>query len=221
MRQAGWKLSLAALVGLLVLLTASLVAAQWGLIQQGVDAAKGAKQAEQKPTPAPSESGGIPNLAQTGAVNKAPVTYKNAARNFSFTLPVGWEQVKDANAMDISVGKPGTRSAFLVHMTRMVSSFPAKASVDASLKTAKEEMAIGKLISAKRRDDPPGPKPTVIGWEIIESPTGGGGSHQRIIWQCYDGQNYYYNFMTSTSPEQFNASRAELQGIINSVRFGH
>ncbi len=220
MRKQVWKLSLAALVGLLVLFTASLVAAQWGVIQQGVDAARGAKEAEKKPAPAQTESGGIPNLAQTGEVNKAPVTYKNTARSFSFTLPVGWEQVKDANAMDISVGKPGTRSAFSVHMTRMVPSFPAKASVDASLKTAKEEMTIGKLISAKRRDDPPGPKPIVIGWEIIESPTGGGGSHQRIIWQCYDGQNYYFNFNASTSPEQFNASRAELQGIINSVRFG-
>jgi hypothetical protein len=49
----------------------------------------------------------------------------------------------------------------------------------------------------------------------------GNGSHQRIIWQCYDGDNYYYNFMVSTSPEEFNAVRAELQGIINSVRFGN
>ena len=54
MRKQGWKLGLAVLVGLSVLLTASLVAAQWGLIQQGVDAAKGAKQAEQKPAPTKS-----------------------------------------------------------------------------------------------------------------------------------------------------------------------
>ncbi len=220
MRKLGWRLGVAVLVGLCVVLSASLVLAQWGAIQQGVGAAKGAKEAEKKPAPAQPEAGGIPNLAQTGEVNKAPVTYKNTARNFSFTLPAGWEQVKDANAMDLSVGKPGTRSAFSVHMTRMVPSFPAKASVDASLKTAKEEMTIGKLISAKRRDDPLGPKPIVIGWETIESPTGGGGSHQRIIWQCYDGQNYYFNFNASTSPEQFNASRTELQGIINSIKFG-
>lgn len=220
MRKLKWKLVMAVLVGLSVLLTASLVAAQWGMIQQGVDAAKGAKPAQEKPTPAQTESGGIPNLAQTGEVNKAPVTYKNTARNFSFTLPAGWEQVKNPNAMDLSVGKPGTRSAFSIHITQMVPSFPAKASVDASFKTAKEEITINKLIAAKRRDDPPGPKPIVIGWETIESPTGGGGSHQRIIWQSYDGQNYYFNFNASTSPEQFNASRAELQGIINSVHFG-
>lgn len=95
-------------------------------------------------------------------------------------------------------------------------SFPAKASVDASLKTAKEEVTINKLLTAKRRDDAGG---KIIGWEIVESPTGGGGSHQRIIWQCYDGQNYYYNFNAATSPEQFNASKAELRGIINSIKF--
>ena len=155
-------------------------------------------------------------MAQTGPVNQAPVTYKNTARNFSFTLPAGWEPVKNPNANDVSVGKPGTRSAFVIHITQMVPSFPAKASVDASLKTAKEEVTINKLLAAKRRDDAGG---KIIGWEIIESPTGGGGSHQRIIWQCYDGQNYYYNFNAATSPEQFSASRAELQGIINSIKF--
>ena len=47
--------------------------------------------------------------------------------------------------------KSGTTRAFIWHITRMVPSFPAKASVDASLKTAKEEVTIGKLLSAKRR----------------------------------------------------------------------
>ncbi len=217
MRKVTLTLGILSLIGLFL---APAGLAQWGAIQSGADALKRAKEGEKKPEPAKQESSGIPNLAQTGPVNQAPVTYKNTARNFSFTLPAGWEPVKNPNANDISVGKPGTRSAFVVHITQMVPSFPAKASVDASLKTAKEEVTINKLLSAKRRDDPPGPKPLVIGWEIIESPTGGGGSHQRIIWQCYDGQNYYYNFNAATSPEQFNASKAELQGIINSVKFG-
>ncbi len=217
MRKVTLTLGILLLIGLFL---APAGLAQWGAIQSGADALKRAKEGEKKPEPAKQESSGIPNLAQTGPVNQAPVTYKNTSRNFSFTLPAGWEPVKNPNANDISVGKPGTRSAFVVHITQMVPSFPAKASVDASLKTAKEEVTINKLLSAKRRDDPPGPKPLVIGWEIIESPTGGGGSHQRIIWQCYDGQNYYYNFNAATSPEQFNASKAELQGIINSVKFG-
>jgi len=218
MRKAVVTFGLAALVGLsLLLIIPPDLSAQWGMIQQGVDAARGAKKAQE---PAKQESSGIPNLAAAGPVTSAPTTYKNTARNFSFTLPAGWEPVKDPNAMEVSVGRPGTRSVFIIHITRLVPSFPAKAAVDAALETAKEEVTIDKLIAAKRRDDPPGPKPLVVGWEIIESPTGGGGSHQRIAWQCYDGQNYYYNFMTATSPEQFDASRAELQGIINSVRFG-
>lgn len=217
MRKATVILGILALIGLFL---APAGLAQWGAIQSGADALKRAKEGEKQPEPAKQEASGIPNLAQTGPVNQAPVTSKNTARNFSFTLPAGWEPVKNPNANDISVGKPGTRSAFVIHITQMVPSFPAKASVDASLKTAKEEVTINKLLSAKRRDDPPGPKPLVIGWETIESPTGGGGSHQRIIWQCYDGQNYYYNFNAATSPEQFNASKGELQGIINSVKFG-
>ncbi len=214
MKKAALTMALVCLGISLLLLGPADLAAQWGAIQQGVDAAKGAKQAQE---PAKKEeASGIPNLAQTGPVNQAPVTYKNTARNFSFTLPAGWEPVKNPNANDVSVGKPGTRSAFVIHITQMVPSFPAKASVDASLKSAKEEVTINKLLSAKRRDDAAG---KIIGWEIVESPTGGGGSHQRIIWQCYDGQNYYYNFNAATSPEQFNASKAELQGIINSVKF--
>lgn len=214
MKKAALTMALVCLGISLLLLGPADLSAQWGAIQQGVDAAKGAKQAQE---PAKKEeASGIPNLAQTGPVNQAPVTYKNTARNFSFTLPAGWEPVKNPNANDVSVGKPGTRSAFVIHITQMVPSFPAKASVDASLKSAKEEVTINKLLSAKRRDDAAG---KIIGWEIVESPTGGGGSHQRIIWQCYDGQNYYYNFNAATSPEQFNASKAELQGIINSVKF--
>lgn len=214
MKKAALTMALVCLGISLLLLGPADLSAQWGAIQQGVDAAKGAKQAQE---PAKKEeASGIPNLAQTGPVNQAPVPYKNTARNFSFTLPAGWEPVKNPNANDVSVGKPGTRSAFVIHITQMVPSFPAKASVDASLKSAKEEVTINKLLSAKRRDDAAG---KIIGWEIVESPTGGGGSHQRIIWQCYDGQNYYYNFNAATSPEQFNASKAELQGIINSVKF--
>ncbi len=213
MRKVTLTLGILALIGLFL---APAVFAQWGAIQSGADALKRAKESEKQPEPAKPEASGIPNLAQTGPVNQAPVTYKNTSRNFSFTLPAGWEPVKNPNTGEVSVGKPGTRSAFIIHYTQMVPSFPAKAGVDASLKTAKEEVTINKLLSAKRRDDAGG---KIIGWEVVESPTGGGGSHQRIIWQCYDGQNYYYNFNAATSPEQFNASRSELQGLINSVKF--
>jgi hypothetical protein len=140
MRKVVVAMTMACLGISLLLLGPADLPAQWGAIQQGIDAAKGAKQTQE---PAKKEeASGIPNLAQTGPVNQAPVTYKNTVRKFSFILPTGWEPVKDPNANDISVGKPGTRSALAIHITQMVPSFPAKASVDASLKTAKEEVTI-------------------------------------------------------------------------------
>ncbi len=206
---------------LAVLFMALPVSGQWGLIKEGVDAARRAKK-EPAREPAKQESGASPQTAPGGPVLAAPTLYKNTGRNFSVTLPAGWQPIANPNGLNVSVMKAGTSRAFIWHITRMVPSFPAKASVDASLKTAKEEVTIGKLLSAKRRDQGRRPgKKGVIGWEIMESPTGGGGSHQRIIWQCYDGDNYYYNFMTATSPEDFKAARRELQGIINSVKFGN
>lgn len=225
MRKAVWLSGSMALLGILSLLfISSITFAQWGAIQQGVDAARKAKQESAKPEPAKQEKEGPLNFAddpKTGPVSTAPVTYKNTARNFSFTIPAGWKKVKgDVNSEDVQFGKPGTTMFFHVHYTQMVPSFPAKASVDASLKTAKEEVTIGKLLSAKRRDDGVPGKKGVIGWEITESRKGGGGSHQRIIWQCYDGNNYYYNFGVVSHPDQFEASRAELQRVLDSVKFG-
>jgi hypothetical protein len=60
----------------------------------------------------------------------------------------------------------------------------------------------------------------VIGWETMESPTKGSGGFQRVQWQCYDKDNYYYSFMAHSDPRQFSQHRAALQGIIDSVRFG-
>jgi hypothetical protein len=74
----------------------------------------------------------------------------------------------------------------------MVPSFPRKAAVDAGYKQAMEEKSIGKYLSVKRRD-----QGDVIGWETIETAEKGSGGFQRIQWQCYDGQNYYYSFMAA------------------------
>jgi hypothetical protein len=197
-------------------------AAQWGAIQSGIDAAKGAKQAQE---PAKKqESGGAMNLAadEKKTTFTAPTTLKNNARKFSFTIPAGWQQVGGdvQDERGASFGKPGTTMSFSFHCTQMAPSFPAKTSVEQSLKSAKEEVTIGKLISANRRDDPSGPNPIVIGWQIVQTRKGGSGSHQSIIWQCYDKQNYYYNFNATSHPDQFDASRAELEKVINSVHFG-
>jgi hypothetical protein len=196
--------------------------AQWGgVIQKGVESARPpAKQEPAKQEPAKQDPNAPLNFTddqKTGPVFSTPQTFKNTERNFSFTVPAGWKRTEGSpNASGEGFGKPGTTRFFHIHYTQMVPSFPAKASVDASLKTAKEEITIGKLLSAKRRDDA-GDK--VIGWEIVESRKGGGGTHQRIIWQCYDKNNYYYNFGVVAHPDQFEAARAELQGILNSIKF--
>ncbi|MDP3182950.1 MAG: hypothetical protein Q8M54_09065 [Desulfobaccales bacterium] len=223
MRKTARTFSVTVLVGLGVLLIASLALAQWGAIQSGADALRRAKEAEKQPAPAQQDPNAPMNLAQDPKKTtlSAATTFKNNARRFSFTIPAGWQQlggdVQDERG--VNFGKPGTTMGFSFHCTQMPPSFPAKSSVETSLKTAKEEITIGKLMSAKRRDDPPGPKPRVIGWEIVQTRKGGTGSHQSIIWQCYDGQNYYYNFNVVSHPDQFNLNRAEMEKVINSVKF--
>jgi hypothetical protein len=99
----------------------------------------------------------------------------------------------------------------------MVPSFPRKAAVDAGYKQANEEMTIRKYMAVKRRDQ--GGTSGILGWETIETAEKGSGGFQRIQWQCYDKNNYYYNFVTSSEPKDFSANRSEMQRIIDSIRF--
>ena len=152
----------------------------------------------------------------------APTVFRNADRRFEFIIPAGWVQESgDVQSEQGAVFQKSDHSiTFTFHMTQMVPSFPAAASVSASLTQANEEVQIGKLLSARRRDGgvkAPG-TPRAIGWEVTESEKGAGG-FQRIIWQCYDQDNYYLNFMTATEPKKFQAVRAEMQQIINSITF--
>ena len=222
MRKLKWNLGVAVLVGLCVVLTASLVAAQWGLIQQGVDATKGAKEAEKKPAPDKAYEGSVSRDDKVTGVSTAPVTYQNKVRNFSYTIPAGWrlergDPTGNAERDNIIFIKPGTTCGFNIHWTQMVPSFPRKAAVDASYKQSMEEKGIGKYLAVKRRDQ--GGKDGVLGWETIETAEKGSGGFQRIQWQCYDGQNYMYSFMAHSEPKDFNANRAELQRIIDSIQF--
>jgi hypothetical protein len=203
--------------------------AQWGAIQSGVNAVRKAKEAEKQPPPA-----GQPTKAYEGSasmsdtktgVSTAPVTYRNKVRPFSYTIPAGWrlergDPTGNAERDNIIFMKPGTTCGFTIHWTQMVPSFPRKASVDASYKQAMEEKSIGKYMAVKRRDQGGKGKDRVIGWETIETAEKGSGGFQRIQWQCYDGQNYYYSFIAHSEPKDFNANRADLQRIIDSIRFG-
>jgi hypothetical protein len=222
MRKAVWMLTVVALCGLSFLALAPPdLLAQWGVIQRGVEAARPAAEPQQSPAGKAYEGSASMSDTKTG-VSAAPVTYQNKVRNFSYTIPAGWrlergDPTGNAERDNIIFMKPGTTCGFNIHWTQMVPSFPRKAAVDAGFKQAKEEMSIHKYLAVKRRDQ--GGKDGVIGWETIETPEKGSGGFQRVQWQCYDGQNYMYSFMAHSEPKDFNANRAELQRIIDSIQF--
>ncbi len=153
------------------------------------------------------------------AGSASPVTYTNSARNFSFTIPAGWEIVSgDPNSDDVVFRKSGASWGFGIHMTRMLPSFPRKAAVDAGLKQDKERIKINQVLEARRRDEGNLKKKcSLIGWEFTEAPQTNG--IERIIWQGYDRDNYYINLMAYSSTQDFNAARTTLREIMDSIRF--
>lgn len=218
MRKTVWMLTIVAFCGLFFLASAPPdLLAQWGVIQKGIEATKPG-QPETKPAPAAKEDPNAPlNRGKMGETFQAPMTFKNK-RNFSYTIPAGWQKEQgDPTGESAGFGLPGTTASFTIHINQMVPSFPRKASVDASYKQAMEEKTIGKYMSVKRRDQ--GGKSGVIGWETIETAEKGSGGFQRIQWQCYDKDNYYYSFIACVNPQQFSQHRAVMQQIIDSVRF--
>jgi len=220
MRKTVWLLTVVALCGLSFLALAPPdLLAQWGVIQRGVEATRPGQPEAAKPAPTKAYEGSASMSDTKTGVSTAPVTYQNKVRPFSYTLPPGWrlERGDSTGNADIIFMKPGTTCGFTIHWTQMVPSFPRKAAVDASYKQAMEEKGIGKYLAVKRRDQ--GGKDGVIGWETIETAEKGSGGFQRIQWQCYDGQNYMYSFMAHSEPKDFNANRADLQRIIDSIRF--
>lgn len=186
--------------------------AQWGGVQKGIDTLQKGKEATTPTTPgapAPGKSGG----------STAPATYKNTARGFSYTIPAGWEKIEgDPNSEAVGFKKSGTSWGFSIHMNQMTPSFPRKSAVDAGLKQDKERISIKQVLEAKRRDAGDQKKKCgVIGWEQTEAPQKNG--IQRIIWQSYDGDNYYMNIMAFSSNEDFAAAKATLREIMDSIKF--
>ena len=220
MRKLIWSMGILGLLGLLALPWW----AQWGAIRSGIDAVRRGQQESQKPSQPHKAYEGSASMQDTKTgVSTAPVTYNNKVRNFSYTIPAGWRLERGnptgaADRTDIIFMKPGTTCGFTIHWTQMVPSFPRQASVNASYKQAREEKTIGKYISVKRRNQKVG-KRGIIGWETIETAAKGSGGFQRIQWQCYDSNNYMYSFMAASEPKDFNANRAQMQQLINSIRF--
>jgi len=195
----------------ILFIVTNLAQAQFGFIQQGLDSAKGKK----------SDASNVADENTGGKGYAAPQTFTNAERRFSYTVPAGWRlQGGEPTGNNPVFMKPGTTLSFQFHFTAMTPDFPAGASVAASLKQAQQEIKTGKYSEARRRDDGDYKKKCgAIGWEVVETPSGGGGSHQRIIWQCYDGQNFYFNFMAASHPDQFEQAKIELRSVMDSIKF--
>ncbi len=157
--------------------------------------------------------------------SSAAATYTNTDRKFSFVIPAGWsKQSGDVNSDSVLFMKVPIAStcSFQFHLNRMQLDFPAEASVSASLKSAKKDIQIDKNLSAKRRDESGKENNKTVrftrGWELVEK--GKAGGHQRIIYQAYDRENYYMNFMGAAETEHFEECRPELKEIVDSIKFG-
>ena len=136
MRKAAWKIRVAVLFGLCVLLAASLALAQWGAIQSGVDAARRAAEAEKQPQqqsqPTKAYEGSARPDDKVTGVSTAPVTYQCKIRSFSYTIPAGWRLERGNPAgsaderQDIIFMKPGTTCGFSIQWHQYVPAFPGR-----------------------------------------------------------------------------------------------
>ncbi|MFZ5810600.1 MAG: hypothetical protein ACOY4F_01000 [Thermodesulfobacteriota bacterium] len=198
-----------------IFLVVSPAFAQLGLFKQGLDAVTGGKSSA---TP-DAQSAQAPGASSGGKVLTQDTTFTNTARKFQFTIPAGWEIVEGSpDSESVGFRYMKTTMGFNFHAEQMVPSFPRASAVSAGLKQDQERVTIKKLLQAKRRDDGDAKKKCgVIGWEIVEAPQKNG--FQRIIWQCYDGENFYMNFMAYSENQEFSASEATLRKIMDSIKF--
>jgi hypothetical protein len=220
MRKLTGTLGILGLLGLWLVVPAW---AQWGAIRSGVDAVRRGQEGQSQSQPNKAYEGSVPMSDTKTGVSTAPVTYQNKVRNFSYTIPPGWrlergDPTGNAERLEILFMKPGTTCGFNISWHQ----YPPdtnirKANVESSYKTAMSEKRIGKYLVVKRRDQ--GGKEGIIGWETVETAEKGSGGFQRIQWNCWDPQNYSYKFMAHSEPKDFNANRAEMQRIIDSIRF--
>ena len=152
------------------------------------------------------------------------MTYRNKAYHFSFTIPAGWEkQSGNPNSDNVLFMQFPISSScsFQFNVTPMSTSFPAEAAVTTSVAAAYHELKLGKLVAAKRRDTlfKEKGKTAILtrGWEITEKNQTQ--QQQRIIYQAYDRENHYFNFIAAATSEKFAACAPELHKIIDSISF--
>ena len=167
------------------------------------------------------------------AVNPVQETiYKNKAYHFWFAIPVGWEKQSGNPSSDNSLFMqiPISNScSFQFNITPMSATFSAEFAATTFLANAYHDLRLNKLSAVKRRDtwikekvkekgkDKERIAILTRGWEITEKKQSQ--KQQRIIYQVYDRENRYFNFVATAASEKFNFCAAELHKIIDSISF--
>jgi hypothetical protein len=160
------------------------------------------------------------------------IIYKNKTYHFSFTIPVGWEKqsghVNSDNALFMQL--PLINSCrFQFNVTPMSATFPAEVAVTTALAKAYHELRLNRLLAVKRRDtwrkekykEQGKDKERIVifmrGWEFTEKAQHQ--KQQRIIYQVYDRENRYFNFIAAAISEKFATCAPELRKIMDSISF--
>lgn len=159
-------------------------------------------------------------------------TYRNKTYRFSFTLPAGWEQQSGNASSDnvLFMQLPISLScSFQFNVIPMSATFPAEEAATTFLATAYRELRLHKVMAVKRRDtwikekskDKKKEKEKIVilthGWEITEKPQKQ--KQQRIIYQVYDRENRYFNFIATAVSEKFSTCAPQLRKIMDSISF--
>lgn len=166
-------------------------------------------------------------------VKPAPeTTYRNKIYRFSFILPTDWEKQSGNPSSDnaLFMQLPISNSCgFQFNVIPMSTTFPAEEAATTFLAAAYRELRLHKLLAVKRRDtwikekskDKNKDKEKIVilthGWEITEKPQ----KHkpQRIIYQVYNRENHYFNFVASAVSEKFSSCAPQLRKIMDSISF--
>jgi len=162
----------------------------------------------------------------------APVTYENKFRPFSYSIPPGWTLVKgdptgyaaDFGSGGIEFKKDGSRCYFSISWNQYPQCSRKELMEQKFEKAVKEKNSghhmavkdrdVEEYLAVKRRNQ--GGEEGIIGCETIAIDWTGTFC---IKWECTDGENYFYRFSTRCYEKNCNAHRAEMQRIIDSIRF--
>jgi hypothetical protein len=156
--------------------------------------------------------------------------YYHKTYHFSFVMPINWKKHSGQLSSDNALFMPlplNQSCSFQFNVTPMPAHFSVAETVKNLLKLAYRELKEKKLLAVKLRN-------TVIktplkehskedshiltyGWEILTLPEPHG--RQKLIYQVYDRENHYFQFIAAASSEKFANCSTHLYKIIDSIHF--